>query len=74
MDILKLGDWTRKKIAGIVIPKIIKKKLGVTVKVNLNDLEISPKDGKQHFHIDIEGEMTPEEYDNLVSEIFKNIF
>lgn len=71
MDEMKL-NLTSKFMKGIVtkiIAKMIKKQLGYDVDIELNDIHVVAKDGKVHLHVDIDAEVTNEQFGELVKDL-----
>lgn len=71
MDELKLRLST-KFMRGIVtklISKLIFKKSGYRVDIQLNKIEIETIDGKVHLHVDVDGEMDNAEFMKLIKSI-----
>ena len=71
MDELRL-NLTSKFMKGIVtkiIASVIRKQLGYDVNIELNEILVTAKDGKVHLHADIDGEMTNEQFNNLIKDL-----
>ena len=63
---LKLGSKIMKGMVTSLLKKMIKSKTGCHVDIQLNDLDVSVKDGKAHIHIDIDGDMNNDEFTKLL--------
>lgn len=71
MDELKLRLSTKfmRSIVTKLISKMIFKKLGYQIDIQLNKIEIETTDGKVHLHVDVDGEMDNSEFMKLVKSI-----
>lgn len=68
MDELKLNfgsDFMRKIIAKI-LRKVILKKTGSEVDILINQITVTGTDGKVHLHVDVDGELTNQEFLKLI--------
>lgn len=71
MDELKLKLSTKfmRGIVAKVIRAAIQKKLGCSIDVFLNNIEVTTSDDKIHFHADIEADMTNGEFTKLINSV-----
>lgn len=71
MDELKLSLSTKfmRGIIAKLIAAAIHKKLGYSVDVFLNEVKVTATDGKIHIHVDIDADMTTEEFAKIVKSI-----
>lgn len=72
MDELKIKLTTNKIAKGLlttILNKIIHKKLGYDIDVQLNDVNVTVVDGKVHLHIDVDAETTKDEFMKIVNTI-----
>lgn len=63
---LKLSTKFMKNIVSKLISKTISKKIGCEVKVLLNDIEIESYGGNVYVHMDVDGEITSDNFVKLV--------
>lgn len=71
MDELKL-NLTTKLMKGIVtklLTKMIYKKCGCKVDIQLNELQINVVDGKAHLHANVDAEINNDEFMKIVKTI-----
>lgn len=66
---LKLSSQLLRNIGARVIRKMIKKKLGYDLEVNLNDLMVSYKDGKARLILDVEADIEHGEFVKIIDQI-----
>ena len=71
MDEMKIKISTKimKDLITKILKKIIWKKLGYKVDIQLNDLVIKVNNGKAHLHTDVDLEMNNDELINLIKSI-----
>lgn len=67
MDELKL-NLTSKLMRGI-ITKLIRKKLGCDIDIQINDMNVSTVDGNIHLHVDANADITNTEFIKLIKYI-----
>jgi hypothetical protein len=71
MDELKLKLSTKfmRGIIANLISKAISKKLGYNIDVPINEIALKTEDGKIKIHLDVDGEVTNEEFKNIIKSI-----
>lgn len=69
MDEMKIGTMFMKNMVSKVINKVLKKKLGYDVCVQLNDFNAKITDGKAHVHLNIDAEMDQEDLAKILKTI-----
>lgn len=69
MDEMKLNLTTKfmKNIVTKLLRKVIVNKIGVKLDVDINNLDLTYKDGKVHIHLNVDSEMNQEEFMKLIS-------
>lgn len=67
MDELKL-NLTSKLMRGI-ITKLIRKKLGCDIDIQINDMNVSTVDGNIHLHVDANADIAHTEFIKLIKHI-----
>lgn len=69
MDEMKIESKFMRGIASKFIKKALRNKLGYEVDVQLNGFRTTVLDDKTHAHLDIDLELTREEFDKLMKSI-----
>lgn len=71
MDELKLKLSTKfmRGIVANLISKAISKKLGYNIDVLINEIALKTEDGKIKIHLDVDGEVTNDEFKNIIKSI-----
>lgn len=69
MDELKIKSKFMRNLLTKVISKMIQKKCGYKIDIQLNDLDITVIDGKAHLHTDIDLEIDNNEFMKIVKSI-----
>jgi hypothetical protein len=68
MDELKLKLSTKfmRGIIAKILSKAIKTKLGYEVDILINEIALKTEDGKIKIHVDVDGEVTNDEFKNII--------
>lgn len=66
---LKLSTNFMRGILAKLLVKLISKKFGYNVDIRINAIELKTEDGKIKIHADVDGEVTNEEFKNIVKSI-----
>lgn len=72
MDELKIKLTTNKIAKGLlttILNKVIHKKLGYNIDIQLSDVDVTVVDGKVHLHINADAETTKEEFMKIMNTI-----
>lgn len=69
MDELKIKSKLMRNLLTKAISKMIQKKYGYKIDIQLNDLDVSIVDGKAHLHTDIDLEIDNNEFMKIVKSI-----
>ena len=71
MDELKLKLSTKfmRGIVANLISKAISNKLGYNIDVLINEIALKTEDGKIKIHLDVDGEVTNDEFKNIIKSI-----
>lgn len=69
MDEMKLNVSTKfmRKAISTIISKIIKKKLGYKVDLQLNELSFDIIDGEVHLHTNVDAKLDKEEFNKIIN-------
>lgn len=66
---LKLSTKFMRNIVAKLISKAVFKKVGCEIDIQLNEVRLENKDGKTTIHLDVDGELTNEEFMKLIKKI-----
>lgn len=72
MDELKIKLTTNKIAKGLlttILNKVIHKKLGYNIDIQISDVDVTVVDGKVHLHINADAETTKDEFMKIVNTI-----
>lgn len=71
MDELKLKLSTRfmRNIVTNLLTKLIFKKFGYNIEIQLNEIEVDRKEGKMHLHVDVDAEVDNDEFVRIIKSI-----
>lgn len=71
MDEMKLNISTKllKGIIAKIVTKIIRDKLGYGINLTINELNAEMIDGEVHLHVNVDGNMSKEEFGKLISSL-----
>lgn len=69
MDEMKIESKFMRGIASRVIKKALRKQLGYEVDVQLNGFRTTVLDDKTHVHLDVDLELSRDEFDKLMKSI-----
>lgn len=71
MDELKLTLSTKimKNMVTKLLTKVISKKLGCKIDIQLNELQINMVDGKVHVHANMDAEMNKDDLVNIIANV-----
>ena len=72
MFILKLSTKFMKRTVSKILSKIIYKKLGYKINIQLNDIKIDNVDDDVKIHINVDGEMNKTEFNRLIEDLTKD--
>lgn len=61
MDALKVKTKFMRSVLSKVIEKLIRKKTGYKVKIQLNEVDVSVTDNNAHIRLNVEGDMSIDE-------------
>lgn len=61
MDILKIKTKFMRTILSKVLEKLIQKKTGYKIKIQLNEVDVMITDDNAHVHLNVEGDMNVNE-------------
>lgn len=67
MDEMKISSKFARSMISKLIAKVIKKKAGYNIGIQLNELDIVVIDGRAHMHLNTDVELNNEELENLIS-------
>lgn len=68
MDEVKIESILLRGLVSRVIAHNIKKKVGYNVGINLKDFRVVTIDGQFHAHLDIDAEMSKEEFERILKD------
>lgn len=66
---IKLSTKFMKGIVAKLVSKAVSKKLGCDVNIQISEIEAKTTDGKVHIHVDVDGEMSNDEFMKLIKTI-----
>lgn len=66
---LSLSNGYVKNVVTKLLSKVIYKKLGYKIDIQLNDIEITTADGAVHIHADINGYVDKDEFKKIVKSV-----
>ena len=71
MDELRIGLATKfmRSIVAKLISKLVRKKLGYKVDIQLNNVEVKMEDEKIHLHINIDAGLNKDEFVKIIKAI-----
>ena len=71
MDELKLKLSTKfmKGILAKLISKAVSKKFGYNIDIQINEIALKTEEGKIKIHVDADGEVTNEEFKNIIKSV-----
>lgn len=69
---INLSAKFMKSIVTKILRKVIRKKFGYDIDIQINDLVIVSSEGKVRIHADVDGETTNEEFAKIVKSITKD--
>ena len=66
MDEMKISSKFLTGIVSKIIDKLVRKKLGVDVGVQINSVQATMQEGNTHLHLDVDADMKKEDLENLL--------
>lgn len=66
---LKLSTKFMRGIIAKLVTKLIRKKFGYNVEIQLNELDVTYVDGKAHLHTNVDLELNNEEFMKIIKSI-----
>ena len=69
MDTLEIKSSFTRNLLTKLVSKIIQKKLGYKIDIQLNDLDVKIINGKAHLHTDIDVELNNDEFMKIMKSI-----
>lgn len=71
MDELRIGLSTKfmRGIVAKLISKLVRKKLGYKVDIQLNNVEVKMEDEKIHFHVNVDADLNKDEFVKIIKAI-----
>lgn len=65
MDMLKITSKFAKGVLNLCLSKMVQKKLGYKIDIQINDLDIKINDGKVHLTASVDAETTTDEFERI---------
>lgn len=74
MDELKFKLSTKfmRGIIASILSKVISKKFGYDVDIQINEIALNTVDGKVKIHVDVDGEVSNDEFKNIIKSVVKD--
>ncbi len=63
---MKISSKFLTGIVSKIIDKLVRKKLGVDVGVQINSVQATMQEGNTHLHLDVDADMKKEDLENLL--------